>query len=258
MKILLLIDTSIFLHRSIYVEDYGGDPVWTFWQYVKSLKTVSKADEVIFTLDDTKMTFRHKLYLPYKAQRPDKTEEFKAFKDCVEGQIKRKYLWEGCKDFESDDYIGSLAVQYPGKVFIGSADLDLSQLVNDRITMLKPTKNKWDPEKPVNVGFEVVSPSYVVNRYGIFPDQIPDYKALAGDASDNIKLPIKGLGGVAAAKLLIMYDNIQGIYNHLDDEDFILPKFKEGLLQHKKQVDLFLQLTTIRKDLTCKSLERVL
>lgn len=228
-----------------------------FWEYIKTLKVVSKCDQLVFTLDGTKRTFRHKLYLPYKAQRPSKTDEFQAFKKHIEKEIKKKYLYEQNDEYESDDFIASLANQYKGKVVIASADLDLSQLVNDRVTMLKPSKNKWDPDKPVNPGFEVVNPSYVVNRFGVYPEQIPDWKAIAGDSSDNIKLPIRGLGDVAATKLLLMYKDIQGIYDNLDDEDFPCPKFKEGLVQYKHLVDLFLQLTTIKKDLPCQSLSKI-
>jgi DNA polymerase-1 len=257
-KPLLIVDTSIFLHKAIYVEEYGGDSVYTFWEYIKMLKRITKSKHVVFTLDETKRTFRHKLYLPYKAQRPEKTEEFQAFKKHIESKIKHEYLYEVSTEYESDDYVGSLAKQYPGKVYIASADLDLSQLVDDRVTMLKPTKNKYDPEKPVNPGFEVVTPSYVVNRLGVYPYQVPDWKALAGDTSDNIKLPIKGLGDVAASKMLILYDNIEGIYNNLEDEDFPCPKFKEDLIKNKPLVELFLKLTTIKCDLECSSLSKIL
>jgi DNA polymerase I len=256
---LLLIDTSIFLHKSLYVEEYGGDPVYTFWEYCKVIQRITKAKHTVYTLDGTKRTFRHKLYLPYKAQRPEKTEEFQAFKNHIESEIKHKHLHEFSLDYESDDFVGSLATQYDGQVFIASADLDLSQLVNDRVTMLKPSKNKYHPDKPVNPGFEVVTPSYVINRMGVYPHQIPDWKALAGDSSDNIKLPIKGLGDVAASKMLILYDNIDGIYKAIEDndEDFPCPKFKDGLVTNKPLVELFLKLTTIKCDLPCTSLSKI-
>jgi len=258
MNTLLLVDTSILLHKAIYVQAYDGDPVYTFWEYIKSLKKITNPDHIVFCLDDVKMTWRHKLYLPYKAQRPEKTEEFKTFKDYIEGRIKKKYLYEVATDYESDDFIGSLAMQYPGRVYIASSDLDLSQLVSDRITMLKFKKGKYEEDRFISNGYEVVTPSYIVNRFGVYPSQIPAYKALAGDSSDNIKLPIRGLGGVAASKMLLLYDDIPGIYKHLEDEDFIFPKFKEGLIEHKDQVDLFLELTNIKKNLCTSSLSKIL
>lgn len=252
---LLLIDTSIFLHKSIYVEQYDGDPVWTFFDHIKDLKVISKADEVIFTFDGTKPTFRHKMFSGYKAQRPEKTEEFKQFKDYIEDRIRRNYLYEFQENYESDDLIGSHAVKYKGRVFIGSTDLDLSQLVNDRVTMLKPRKGKWTPEVHITTGYENITPSYVINRYGVSPDQIPDFKALSGDSSDNYKLPIKGMGQVAAAKLLIIYDSLEGIYEHIDDEDFILPKFRDSLKENKDQAFFFKKLATIRTD--CELLNKL-
>jgi DNA polymerase-1 len=259
MKALLVVDVSIFLHKAIYSENYGIDPVWTFHEYIKTLKVVSKCDQLVFTLDGTKRTFRHKLYLPYKAQRPEKTDEFQAFKKYIEKEIKKKYLYEQDDEYESDDFIGSLASQYPGKVYIASSDLDLSQLVDDRVVQLKPSKNKYDPEKPVNPGFEVVTPSYTLNRMGVYPHQIPTWKALAGDASDNIKLPIKGLGDVAATKMLILYDDLDGIYKAIEDNDpdFPCPKFKDDLIKYKSLVELFLKLTTIKVDLECNSLLKI-
>lgn len=245
---LLLIDTSIFLHKSIYVEQYDGDPVWTFFKHVNDLVKVSKPEHIIYTLDGTKPTFRHQALPSYKAHRPEKTDEFKAFKDCIERRIKRKHLYEFQEDYESDDLIATHASNYTGRVYIGSSDLDLSQLVSNRVTMLKPRKAQWHPEASPSTAFENVTPSYIVSRYGIYPNQIPDYKALSGDSSDNYKLPIKGLGGVAASKLLLIYDNLEGIYDHLDDEDFILPKFREGLRVNRDMAFFLKDIATVRVD----------
>jgi DNA polymerase-1 len=55
----------------------------------------------------------------------------------------------------------------------------------------------------------------VIEEYGVTPEQIPDYKALVGDPSDNIP-GVRGIGPKGAANLLQEFDSVQGIYDHLD------------------------------------------
>lgn len=256
---LLVVDVSIYLHRAKYAEQYGGDPVESFWMTMRSLKNVSRCDNVIYSLDGTKPTFRHKMYSGYKAHRPEKTEEFKAFKDYIEAEIKRKYLYEFQDNFESDDILSSSSIQYPGRVVIGSNDLDMTQLVTKdrRVIQLKTASTKFDPDRPFNTGFEVIDTNYVISRYGVHPHQIPTWKSLAGDKSDGYKLPIRGLGDVAATKLLIVYKTLEGIFEALDDEEFILPKFREPLREHKQEALFFRELATTKKDLVLETFKQL-
>lgn len=255
---LLLVDVSIFLHKSLYVSKYGGDPVSSFNETMKALKRISRSDHVIYCIDDPKPTFRHKALSCYKAHRPEKTEEFKVFKEYVENLIRRKHLFEQQPGFESDDLVASMAVQYPDRVTIGSNDLDLSQLVSDRVSQYKTYSTKYDPNKPYSCGFELVTPDYVTSRFGVYPNQIPSFKALAGDKSDGYSSGIKGLGDVAAAKLLIVYKTLEGIRDALDDEEFIIPKLREPLRENMSNI-IWLRdvIATVKTDIVCKSLEKL-
>lgn len=237
---LLLIDCSIFLHKAFDGKDIVN-PVKKFFENYKTLlrvinKSVSK---VIWCLDGNSRTFRHKKYAPYKAHRPEKTQEFRDFKEYIERILKRDYTVALHNDYEADDCVSTLARAFDGDVIIASADLDQCQLVSDTITMYKPLS-------PTE--YEIVTPGYVLSRYGLYPSQIADLKALAGDKSDNIKLPIKLLGNVKGALMLGLYDTIEGIYEAIEGDYFIFSKFTDQLLTHKAQVLLFQELTTLNKD----------
>jgi len=236
---LLLVDTSIYLHKA-----FDGvserDPVKRFFDNFKLLLRIvgEPVTKVIWCLDGDSRTFRHKMYLPYKAQRPEKTQEFIDFKAYIEKELKQKFTVALHPEYEADDCIAYLAKSYKGKVFIASADLDQSQLVGGNIKMLKVYNQN---------SYEHVDEKYVMNRYGIRPDQIPDFKALAGDKSDNIKLPIKGIGAIKAACILILYGSISGMYDAIEVGDFLYPKLSAELLLYKKLVYTFLELTSLDK-----------
>src|ERR687896_588141 len=55
----------------------------------------------------------------------------------------------------------------------------------------------------------------ILDEYGVTPEQIPDYKALVGDPSDNIP-GVRGIGPKGAANLLQQFGSVQGIYENLD------------------------------------------
>ena len=83
---------------------------------------------------------------------------------------------------------------------------------------------------------------------GVLPIQIPDYKALVGDPSDNYP-GVAGIGPKTASKLLEKYADIDKIYAHLED---IEPKVRTKLVAGKKDVLLFHRLATIVKDVPIK------
>lgn len=237
---LLLIDTSIYLHKA-FDGSHRKDPIKRFFDnYKLLLKIVGEpVDKVIWCLDGDSRTFRHKMYMPYKAHRPEKTQEFIDFKAYIEIELKKKFTVALHPEFEADDCVAYLASSYKGKVFIASADLDQCQLVNDNITMLKVFNQN---------SYERVDEKYVLNRYGIYPCQIPDFKALSGDKSDNIKLPIRGIGLIKAAMILILYESIDGMYDAIEEGTFIYPRLQQELLNNKKLVRLFQQLTCLDKE----------
>ena len=109
---------------------------------------------------------------------------------------------------EADDLIGVNARELAmngDDVLIVSADKDLAQCVTDGITQLLPP-----PTANPKLGWRRLDAEGVKNKFGVRPDQIPDYLALIGDTSDNIP-GLQGVGPKTAAKWLNAYGNLDRV-----------------------------------------------
>jgi DNA polymerase-1 len=121
--------------------------------------------------------------------------------------------------FEADDVIGTLALQASSdrrqatgnklNTIIVTGDKDVLQLVRD------PSVKVYMPGR-MSVGPKLYDEEMVREDLGVMPKQIPDYKGLAGDPSDNIP-GVRGIGKVTAAKLLQEYGSLEGLYAHIDE-----------------------------------------
>jgi len=135
--------------------------------------------------------------------------------------------------FEADDLIGTLSKMAEEKghvVTIYSYDSDMYQLVTDNVTVLTPKS--------------MVNSSVVHARFGVEPNQVPDFKALVGDSSDNIP---RFLGEATSAKLLGTYKTLGGIYEHIDE--VVDMKVRQKLIDNEEAIRLNLRLTTIERSL---------
>ncbi len=106
--------------------------------------------------------------------------------------------------YEADDYIASAATaeaKHGGTALVASGDRDSFQLASDSITILHPVK----AGEIARIG-----PAEVVERYGVLPEQVPDFIALRGDPSDKIP-GAKGVGAVTAASLLKRYPDLEAM-----------------------------------------------
>jgi len=103
---------------------------------------------------------------------------------------------------------------------VATGDFDLFQLISPRVSVLYPEKGFKEAKR--------YDPEAVYTKYSLRPDQIPDFKGLAGDSSDNIP-GVRGIGGKGAVNLLAKYDSLEGIYEHLDElSDSVRTKLTEG------------------------------
>lgn len=169
-----------------------------------------RPEYLVVATDKGKPTFRHEAYVEYKANREEAPHELTA-------QIDRMYEvlaalnipTIGIEGYEADDVIGSLARWLRGnhpelKVGIFTGDRDAFQLVGENIFVLSPPRKR-------NEELAIVDAEEVFSRMGVRPDQVVDYKALCGDASDNIP-GVKGIGPKTAAQLLGQFDSLQRLY----------------------------------------------
>jgi DNA polymerase-1 len=102
--------------------------------------------------------------------------------------------------WEADDFLAASAARWPGPVVVASNDRDAFQLVSGRVSILQPVRGG---------GFARVGIEEVRERYGIEPEQVPDFIALRGDPSDRIP-GAPGVGPKSAAALLHEYGTLEG------------------------------------------------
>ncbi len=215
--------------------------VFGFWSIVLRGFQDVKPDYVIACFDLSGPTFRHEQFADYKATRrempDDLREQFPVVRQLIEAFGIPIYQLQG---FEADDLIASLVRQAEAgdvETTIVSGDLDLLQLVSDRTTLMTTRggvqqTTYYDPDK-------------VMERYGLHPHQMIDFKALKGDTTDNIP-GIPGVGEKTAARLVIDHGSVDGIYASLDS---VMPeKLRAKLAEHRDNVFRWRELVTVRSD----------
>jgi DNA polymerase-1 len=244
-KTLLLLDGNAIIHRAYHalppLTTKSGKVVNAVYGFSATLLSVIekfKPEYVVASFDLREPTFRHKEYKEYKAKRvkaPDELyEQIPLVKEVVKSFGIPIYEKEG---FEADDMIGSLAklASRDGyDVVIVTGDMDTLQLVDDHIKVFTMRRGIKDTVLYDEQG--------VREKYGFDPEFLPDYKGLAGDASDNIP-GVSGVGAKTASDLLGKYQTLENVYEHLDE---LKGALREKLERDKMQAFQSKDLGTIR------------
>ena len=201
---------------------------------------------------DTRPVERLETLETYKSERrptPDLlSEQFPYFRPIVEAFGYRNLEFEG---WEADDVIATLATRADEagiKTTIVSTDRDAFQLVTDNVTLMMTPRGVSD----VNV----YTPERVEARYGITPEQIPDFIGLKGDTSDNIP-GIPGIGDKTAGQLIGKYGSLEDVIAHAEE---LTPARRKNITEHADQARVSKELATMRRDLDlgCEPAELVL
>jgi DNA polymerase-1 len=116
--------------------------------------------------------------------------------------------------YEADDFLAAAARAWRGPVVVTTSDRDAFQLVSDRVTILQPVKGVSELAR--------VGPAEVRERYGVEPEQVPDFIALRGDPSDKIP-GAPGVGPKKAADVLKQHGSLaqalaDGRFPQVDEE----------------------------------------
>jgi DNA polymerase-1 len=220
---LYLIDGHALAYRTYFALTRGGgssfttstgEPTAGVFGFVSVLLRILEQEQpdYLAVAFDTGKTFRDELFPEYKGTREkmpdDLRPQIERIRQVVDAfNIPRLEV----ENYEADDVLGSVARQAVDQGFgvkIITGDRDLLQLVDDRIIVNLPGKSLADARD--------FMPEDVKEYLGVRPDQIVDYKALVGDTSDNIP-GVTGIGQKTATSLLDTYDNLDGIYSHLED-----------------------------------------
>ncbi|MEW5815735.1 MAG: DNA polymerase I [Spirochaetota bacterium] len=204
-----------------------GKNVSVIYGFFRTLLSLFEAQKPVFfavAMDSITPTFRHELYPAYKATREKAPEELHAQIPIVEEVLSALGIpILRINGYEADDIISTLAENCKKEkrgCFIISGDKDLLQLVEGEIRVLKPEKGDY----------KVLGRDEVFAEYSVYPDQIIDYLALTGDASDNIP-GVKGIGPKTASGLLAKFQTLEGIYQSLDE----IPLSQQKKLREAKE-----------------------
>ncbi|HET8894457.1 MAG TPA: DNA polymerase I [Gaiellaceae bacterium] len=164
-------------------------------------------------------------------------EQFPYFRPIVEAFGYRNLEFEG---WEADDVIATLATQADGagvRTCVVSTDRDAFQLVSENVCLMMTPRGVSD----VNV----YTPERVEARYGIRPDQIPDFIGLKGDSSDNIP-GIPGIGDKTAGQLIAQYGSVESVIEHAAE---LSPARRKNVTEFADQARAAKELATMRRDL---------
>lgn len=221
-----------------------GKEVGALKGYINHLQSLKKNNEYLcVAFDSTVESFRNKLFTEYKSSNHIDPEILQQFSLAEEVTELLGITLLSMKEYEADDGIASVCTLFENefnKIIIGSLDKDLMQCVKkDKIIMYSTRYKNFTNENGV---FE---------KFGVSPQQIPDFLALIGDSSDGIP-GMKGIGQKTAAELLQKYKNIEEIYENIE----IWKTELRGGVQHSETINanykllqLFKDLTTLRTDL---------
>ena len=216
--------------------------VFGFWSIVLRGFQDVKPDYVIACFDLAGPTFRHEQFAEYKATRrempDDLRDQFPIVRELIGAFEIPIYQLQG---FEADDLIAALVSQAEKRdveTTIVSGDLDLLQLVSERTTLMTTRGGVQQTT--------FYDPAKVIERYGLQPSQMIDFKALKGDTTDNVP-GIAGVGEKTAATVLQRYGSLEGIYEALDT---VQPeKLRQKLADNREDVFLWRDIVTVRQDL---------
>lgn len=246
---LLLIDGHSMAFRAFFAlpaENFsttGGQHTNAVYGFLSMLANILKEEQpshVGIAFDVGRKTFRTELFPAYKAQREATPEEFKG----QVGLIKEVLHSLGIitmeqENYEADDIIGTLVTQARSsyETVVVTGDRDYLQLVDDNTTILYPMRGVSTLHR--------FTPAAVEEKYGLTPQQYPDFAALRGDPSDNLP-GVPRVGEKTATKWILEYGSLD---NLLDNADKIKGMAGDNLRERIDQVRMNRDLTAMVLDM---------
>lgn len=218
-KTIAVIDGNSLMHRAFHaippsMTAPDGTPtnaVFGFIAMLLKFVDVAAPDGIVCAFDEGKPQFRIEALEQYKAQRPPMDDALRVQFPLIESLLEAMNVpVVKVKGWEGDDILGTVAARNETagiKTLLVSGDKDVYQLVNGLTRVVTTKKGITD--------IAVYGPDEVLERYGVTPEQFPDYLGFMGDSSDNIP-GVPGIGAKTAAKLLSQYGSMEGVYDNLD------------------------------------------
>jgi DNA polymerase I len=246
---LMLLDGNSLAYRAFYAlpaenfKTQGGlttNAVYGFTAMLINLLRDEQPSHIAAAFDVSRQTFRVDKYPEYKAGRSATPDEFRGQIDITKEVLVALGITVLAEPgFEADDLIATLATQAEDdgyRVLVVTGDRDSLQLVSDDVTVLYPRKGVSELTR--------FTPEAVVEKYGLTPQQYPDFAALRGDPSDNLP-GIPGVGEKTATKWIAEYGSLQAL---VDNVDTVKGKVGDALRANLSSVVLNRELTDLVKD----------
>lgn len=225
-SVVFLLDISALFWR-LWHASGSKERGWAVDQCIGRCMQLAREYELFaIAADSARSTWRHKLIEEENAKLPAGAPPWPSYKgtradkDAVAvdelarllGELRKTNftIWQ-VDGFEADDLIATATKALAARgarVFIGGGDKDLCQLVTDSVTFVRLFKNGEKDTLPDQWG-----PNEVQKKFGVWPHQIPEYLAIAGDTGDNLP-HVKGLGETFAVQLLTAFDSLLAVWKH--------------------------------------------
>ncbi len=248
-KRLLLLDGHSLAYRAFFAlpaENFRTgtgqttNAVYGFTSMLINLLRDEQPTHLAVAFDVSRKTFRAERYAEYKANRTTTPDEFRGQVDLIKEVLAALNIPVfAVERYEADDLIATLATEAEAQgyqVLITSGDRDAFQLVTDNVTVLYPRRGVSDLGR--------IDPAEVNQRYGLTPEQYPDFAALRGDPSDNLP-SIPGVGEKTAAKWIREFGSLDALIDRVDE---VKGKAGDALRANLAGVLLNRQLTELIRD----------
>lgn len=244
----LVIDGNSIMNRAFYAirllstrDGLYTNAIYGFLNIYYMILDKINPDYVAVAFDLKAPTFRHEMFVEYKAHRRMMPDELKVqmpvIKDILKAMNVPIYEIEG---FEADDILGTIANRNTEKgidTYILTGDKDSLQLISSHTSIIMPVSKMGKTE------YTIYTPEVLMEKQGIRPEQVIDIKSLMGDSSDNIP-GVPGIGEKTAYSLIGAYDSLNNIYENISTIQ-TTPSVKRKLLENRDMAFLSYKLATI-------------
>ncbi len=249
----ILIDSMAYIFRAYYSRRDGerrgpeGQPTgasFGFLDFLLRLLDRESPSHIAAVFDSGPKSFRNEIFPDYKANRDETPADLlPQFAQCEALAAALGLPVYKLDNHEADDILATLALRCSGEgrnVKIISGDKDLAQLVNEQVSVHDPSRNRRFTTRTVP------------RHFGVRPEQMVDYLALAGDPSDNVP-GVRGVGPKTASALLATHANLDAVYDALDSIAELpirgAKTLGAKLAKHRDSAYLSKELVTLKGDL---------
>ncbi|HEV8354206.1 MAG TPA: DNA polymerase I [bacterium] len=244
---LILIDANGLVYRAFFALPYftttDGRPTNAVFGFTNMLLKVlddEKPGYVAAAFDKAAPTFRHEQYKEYKATRQRMPDDLRPQMQTAKQVLDalRIPIYEAT-GFEAEDILATIARKAAAEgfeVLIVTGDLDVLQLIDDKVRVMVTSRGITETTVYDRKKFK--------DRFGFDPPQLPDYKGLKGDTTDNIP-GVPGVGEKTAGQLIQQFGSVEALLEHVDS---VTPKLAKVIAERGGQIVQSKSLATIVTD----------